>query len=150
MRIKIKRKKDRKAPDGENRHAQWQLPYRWVALGTLAAYGSVGEAGMAHAQNVSNGAAHSEAQSPAPIPTRRFDIPPGPLEMVLESFGSVSGLQVQFAKEGLRSLPSGGISGVYTVDQALKRLVSGAGVTYRFTSENTISVELATVPASVE
>ena len=131
MRIKIKRKKDRKTPDRQDRHSPWQLPCRWVALGTLAAYGSVGEAGMAYAQNVTNGAAHSEAQSPAALPTRRFDIPPGPLEMVLESFGSVSGLQVQFANEGLRSLPSPGVSGVYTVDQALNCVVSGARARHR-------------------
>ena len=149
MRIRIKRRKDRNKED--KRKGPWPLPYRWVALGTLAAYGSVGEIRIAQAQDGgANPPAHSEAQSPATLPARRFDIPPGPLETVLEAFGNVSGLQVQFSKEGLRSLSSPGVSGVYTVDQALKRVVAGTGAAYRFMSPDAVSVELASVTASVE
>jgi catecholate siderophore receptor len=137
MRIRIKRKKN----TGRGK-APWAGPYRWVALGTLAAYGSVGDAWLAPAQNA--------PQSKAALPTRRFEISAGPLETVLDAFATASGLQVQFMQDGIRAVQSPGVSGIYTPEQALRKLLAGTGVTFHFASEDKVAVDLATVTGSVD
>jgi|GEM_PF-3610484 len=74
--------------------------------------------------------------------TYRFDIPSGTLEEVLIAFQKITGLQVVFVSEDIRTLQSPGVSGVYTSEQALKQLLSKTGVTYRFTKSNTVTLEL--------
>ena len=137
MRIRIKQRKNK----GRGK-AQWAGPYRWVALGTLAAYGSMGDAWLAHAQNAQ--------QNEAALPARRFEISAGPLETVFDAFATASGFQVQFMQDGIRTVPSPGVSGLYTPEQALRKLLAGTGVTFRFASEDKVAVDLAAVAGSVE
>jgi catecholate siderophore receptor len=82
--------------------------------------------------------------------TQRFDIPPGPLEMVLVTFQKLTDLQALVPDEKLRAIPSPGVSGVYTVDRALAQMVAGTGVTYRFSGPKIVTMELEGVAASVE
>src|SRR5262245_47752566 len=49
--------------------------------------------------------------------TQRFDIPPGPLETVLVAFQKLTGLQALVPNEEMRTIPSPGVSGVYTVEK---------------------------------
>ena len=141
MRIRIKRKKNK-----QKGKAQWPAAYRWVALGTLAAYGSLGDARLAHAQN----AAQGPSQRNAALPARRFEIPGGSLETVLEVFSDSSGLQVQFAQDGIKAVQSPGVSGIYTPEQALRNLLAGTGVTFRFAPEDKVIVDLEAVAGSVD
>ena len=138
MRIRIKRKKNKQKGNG-----QWPAAYRWVALGTLAAYGSLGEARLAHAQNAAQ-------QKNAALPTRRFEISGGSLETVLEAFSDSTGLPVQFAQDGIKAVPSSGVSGLYTPEQALRKLLEGTGVTFRFATDDKVIVDLESVAGSVE
>ncbi len=50
----------------------------------------------------------------------------------------------------MNSLPSPGVSGVYTVEQALKQILAGTGITYRVTAAETVTLELQGLAASVE
>src|SRR4030095_1438155 len=50
-------------------------------------------------------------QQPQPL---SFDIPPGPLETVLKSFERLTGLTVVFTDDGIRTLPSPGVTGAKT------------------------------------
>ena len=52
--------------------------------------------------------------------------------------------------EKLRTLPSPGVSGVYTAEKALAQILAGTGVTYRFSGPKIVTLELEGVAASVE
>jgi catecholate siderophore receptor len=82
--------------------------------------------------------------------SRRFDIPPGPLETVLATFQKLTDLQALIPNEKLRTIPSPGVSGVYTVENALAQILAGTGVTYRFSGPKIVTLELEGVAASVE
>src|SRR5262245_61323224 len=81
---------------------------------------------------------------------QRFDIPPGPLETVLATFQKLTDLQALIPNEELRTIPSPGVSGDYTVENALAQILAGTGVTYRFTGPKVVALELEGVAASVE
>ncbi|WP_077963415.1 TonB-dependent receptor [Ensifer adhaerens] len=61
---------------------------------------------------------------------RAFDIPSQPLASALNAFGRQSGLQVTLAAATSQGLRSATVSGTFTVDQALARLLSGTGISY--------------------
>jgi catecholate siderophore receptor len=82
--------------------------------------------------------------------TQRFDIPPGPLETALATFQKLTELQVLVPNEKLRTIPSPGVSGVYTAERALAQILSGTGVTYRFSGPKIVTLGLEGVAASVE
>ncbi len=70
---------------------------------------------------------------------RAFDIPAQPLGSALTAFGQQSGLQVTFdaaIASGLRSAP---VAGSLAPEEALRRLLSGTGVTYSFIDARTVT-----------
>ena len=79
-----------------------------------------------------------------------FDIPGGTLESVLLLFQRTSGLQVVIPNEGMRSLSSPGVSGRYSPEQALREILRGTGVSYRFSDKRTVILEIQAGPAEVE
>jgi len=84
------------------------------------------------------------------IQTYRFDIPAGPLADALSAFEGVSGAKVATGASLTQNLTSPGVSGVFTVAQALHQLLSGTGLTARLTAANTFSLEIWIAPESVE
>jgi len=82
--------------------------------------------------------------------SQRFDIPPGPLETVLATFQKLTDLQVLLPNDKLRTIPSPGVSGVYTIEKALAQILAGTGVTHRFSGPKIVTLELEGVAASVE
>ncbi len=125
-------------------------PRYWMAVGTLAAYTAAGTRpdAVAYAQQL--GGVPQAAHEAGALPARRFDIPAGPLDTVLAAFGTASALQVDVALEAIRTVQSPGVSGLFPVEEALKGLLAGTGVTYRFTSPNSVSLELRVLRQSVE
>ena len=101
-----------------------------MAVGTLAAYSAVGSGETALAQEESrfNPASKSGSQIQA-LPVRRFDIPAGPLRDVLPIFEQVTQLHVEVADPAALDVQSTGVSGVYTAEEALKRLLTGTSLT---------------------
>ena len=83
-------------------------------------------------------------------PAHKFDIAPGPLDDVIEAFKKVTGLQISFSTEGIALLPSPGVKGDYTEDQALRQILAGTSVAYRFTAAKSISLELQKVVETVD
>jgi catecholate siderophore receptor len=84
----------------------------------------------------------------SPVPSRQppasvtFDIPPGPLDTVLKAFEQATGITVQVSEDGIRTLPSPGVVGVRTPEQALHALLIGTGVGYRFSRPDRVSLDL--------
>ena len=73
---------------------------------------------------------------------RRFEIAAGSLGDVLNAYQTAAGWKVVLLKEGIRDLSSPGVSGSMTDEQALKRLLTDTGVTYRFTDAQTVTLDL--------
>ena len=125
----------------------WPVAYRWMAMGTLAVYTACGcRIVTATPFSDPQGAA---SQSPAPQ-LRRFDIPAGSLSAAMDAFHSATGLQITFATDGLRTLPSPGAAGMFTVDQALARVLEGTGTSYRYASPTALVIELKSASTTVE
>jgi hypothetical protein len=55
---------------------------------------------------------------------------------------------VTFADEGLKKLLSKGVTGIYAPEQALKMLLADTGAGYRFSSADSVTIQLATVATS--
>jgi catecholate siderophore receptor len=132
----------------------WPVTYRWVAMGTLVAYSAIGAKyiGNANAQVLSAPATPTSGRqdTKGSRPVRRFNIPAESVGDALSAFEAVAGVGVSTRQAGLRAIPCGGISGLYTPEQALDKLLANTGLTYRFTSPTTVLVEIGKVASSVE
>ena len=80
---------------------------------------------------------------------RPFDIPAGSLDSAISAYESATRIHVTFTNEGIRSLASPGIRGLYTDEQALIRLLDDTGVAYRFTADKAVTLRLASTSTSV-
>jgi catecholate siderophore receptor len=119
-------------------------------MGTLAAYAATGTGRMALAQkNLSAGERPPTSSQIQALPVRRYEIPAGTLEDVIPAFEAASGVKITVAQEGILHLYSPGVSGVFTVDEALKKLLSNTGVTYRFLAINRVRLDLEATSTSV-
>ncbi|WP_274541242.1 MULTISPECIES: TonB-dependent siderophore receptor [Methylosinus] len=78
------------------------------------------------------------AQSSA---SRRFDIPAGSLSRALAAFGRQAGLQVAYRPAIAAGLRSPGASGELSPGAALGRLLSGTGLSYRFSGAGAVTIE---------
>ncbi|HEX3744229.1 MAG TPA: TonB-dependent siderophore receptor [Bryobacteraceae bacterium] len=140
----------RKNPMQKRNPANWPVAYRWVAMGTLLAYSATGVRHVALAQTAPPAKNTGRERAPGAQPSWRFEIPGGALDAVLPAFSQVTGLNVSVAREGIRSLASPGVEGLYTADRALQKLLAGTGVTYRFTAFTGVVLDLAGVANSVD
>ncbi|HEY9448411.1 MAG TPA: TonB-dependent siderophore receptor [Gemmatimonadaceae bacterium] len=91
------------------------------------------------------------AQSPSAtrLATRSFEIPAGTLRDALSAFTRATALTINDPKGVVGDQQSSGISGVFTADEALRRLLAGTGVTYRFTSSRSLQLDLGPLPEPV-
>ena len=76
---------------------------------------------------------------------RDYDIPAGPLDEALIRFIDSSGVFLAGNAALASGLQTEGLTGRYTVDEGLARLLTGSGLRYRFTSANTVTLERAVV-----
>ncbi len=83
-------------------------------------------------------------------PPIRFDIPPGPLDGVLTIFRRVTGAEVMLSEAGLLTLPSPGVVGLLTTEDALARLLAGTGVGSRAVAPGRFLLELRTAGEAVD
>jgi catecholate siderophore receptor len=60
-----------------------------------------------------------------------FAVPAGMLEDVLAAFKQVTSLEISLSDAGINTLQSPGVSGVFTAQQALERILEGTGVVFR-------------------
>ena len=82
-------------------------------------------------------------------PALRFDIPAGLLRDVIATFERVTQLHVSFAQVALGDIQSPGVTGVFTPEQALTRLLEGTGATFAMSGTDRVNIELAAVRESV-
>ena len=123
----------------------------WMAMGTLAACTVLRTEESAAAPKPRGAYQTTYPQdSSRVVQVRRFDIPAGTLDSALKTFESVTGFRIVLTNEGIGNLASPGVSGTFTTDQALQRLLTGTGVAYRITAPDTITLELRGPSGAVE
>lgn len=85
------------------------------------------------------------AQSAQADTTQRgtFDIPAQSLASALTLFGRQSGLQIAADSELIAGLQTQGLQGSFAVEEALRRLLAGTALGYRFTSAGAVALERA-------
>ena len=83
-------------------------------------------------------------------PVQRFEIPPGPLADVLEAFTAATGIGVLLPVDSMRAISSPGVSGLFTPERALREILSGTGVAFRFMSPDTVILEFRIADQSVD
>ena len=72
---------------------------------------------------------------------RTFAIAAQPLGTALVRFSETTGIQLFFDASVARGLNSPGASGTMTAEEALRRLLAGTGLVYRFTNPTTITLQ---------
>jgi catecholate siderophore receptor len=80
----------------------------------------------------------------------RFDIPAGSLEAAVKAFEESAGWAVTFVKDEMGTTESPGVTGLYTPEQALEKLLSGTGLAFRSTAAKTATIDVKPVDVAVE
>ncbi|HET8781823.1 MAG TPA: TonB-dependent receptor [Pyrinomonadaceae bacterium] len=80
----------------------------------------------------------------------QFQIPADTLESVITKFQTTADIQVIIPNDAMRSLASPGVTGRYSPEQALREILRGTGVSYRFTDKKTVILEIHAQAESVE
>jgi catecholate siderophore receptor len=143
--VKLRVRKSRIREVGSSPSTGAAVRPHWLAVGTLAASTLLGGRLPALAREgvradfAGDGPAGALASAQ---PVLRYDIPAGPIEACLAAFETAAGLKLTFPMEAIRGLPSPGVSGVYTAEQALRKLLEGTGVTYRWTGQDAVALQL--------
>jgi len=70
-----------------------------------------------------------------------FNIPAQDLDRALTSLADQAGVRLFFPSGGISGVQASAVQGEMTVDQALGQLLSGTGYTWRFTEDNTVTIE---------
>jgi hypothetical protein len=89
----------------------------------------------------------SSAQDP---PARRFEIAPGPLKTVVATFTDLTGVKIILVGDAIADVQSPGVSGLFTIERAIERLLTGTNITYRFTAPQAVELRLAGTTETVE
>lgn len=74
---------------------------------------------------------------------RQFNIEGGPLDAVLNRFALEAGIDLSVSTDLTRGKTSPGLQGRYSVEQALRTLLAGSGLSYRFAGENRVTLVAA-------
>jgi catecholate siderophore receptor len=111
-----------------------------MTAGTLLAYSAVRPAPQALAARIDT--SPGGAGPAAALPVRRFEIPAGPLGAVLEAYRAASGVRVRVPDPALLQIPSGGVTGVLPVEAALRQILAGTSLGFRFASSDTVDLTL--------
>lgn len=86
----------------------------------------------------------------APQESRQIDIPAGPLDAALRAFSTLTGIAITMSPDLVAGLTSPGVSGRLTPSQAIAQLLQGSGLTFRFTSPTSLTLELRVRSAQVD
>lgn len=138
--------------DRSTRRSPWMVMTSALVAATAALAGTATPAGALPAA----GAAPKNAP-PAPARDKSsadaiytFDIPAGPLDATLASYRRVTGIAVRLTLNDIGSLPSPGVKGRFTADEALQRLLEGTGVGAKFLGTESVVLDLRASGESVD
>jgi catecholate siderophore receptor len=144
---RIKIKKNKREREKNRRGAKY-----WVAVGTMAAYTTFGsDAGFkVYAQQDRPAPkVHSSGQTQG-LTVRRYDIPPGTLDVVLAAYQKTAQLNVTVPRDSMLGIWSPGVAGLYTPQAALQKLLTGTGISYHLSGPDKATLEVQGMATAVE
>jgi catecholate siderophore receptor len=115
---------------------------KWVGLAAVGAYAAMGRFdALAQTAGTQGGIAPVLA---AQLPVRRYAIGAGPLDAALQQYRAQSEvkLELEIPLAKLATMRSAGVTGLYSNDVALRLLLDGTGLSFRFAGQDTASVGL--------
>lgn len=77
----------------------------------------------------------------AQVEPKQFSIAPQSLDAALAAFSAVTRIQVLTSGEVTQGLTSPGVSGSMIPEEALRHLLAGTSLTYRFLNADTVTLE---------
>ncbi len=86
------------------------------------------------------------AAAQAAAATRSFQIPAGALADALDAFGEQSGLQILYRPELAENIGAAALQGEYGIEDALRILLAGTGLSYHFLGNDTVALRAAVKP----
>ncbi len=123
-------------------------PKYWIvaisAIGVLVAYCP------ANSHNIVLGKATRNDATVEAQQLITFNIAAGSLETVLAAFQKTTGIQVVIPNDGMRTVESPGVKGRFSSEQALREILRGTGISYRFSDRQTVILEIFANTESVE
>jgi len=133
----------------------WEVRTGWkplarLATGTVLAVAM--QAGFAQQQlSAVGGTEDAITAAPAKALVRRFKIPDGQLDQAIDAYRAQSGVAVKLTvtQAQVATFQTAGITGVYDNDAALKALLAGTGLSYRFDGPAQVEIGLQST-ASVD
>ena len=131
-------------------HHRRRGPRYWIvaigAMGALIAYCP------ANSHNVVLGKARLDDKTTISEQQRQilFDIPADTLEAVITKFQKLADFQVVIPNDAMRTIASPGVRGNYSAEQALREILRGTGISYRFTDKRTAILEIHADSEQVE
>ena len=84
---------------------------------------------------------HQIAQADEAGPLQDFDILAGDLQAALLQFSQAVDLQLLYSADLTAGLQTQGVQGSHTPEGALQLLIAGTGLDFRFTNDNTVTLE---------
>jgi len=113
-------------------------------MGALAAYAAMGSGETALGATKATGSGSASGDPAANLPVKRFDIPAGGLGDGIKVYEQATGLFVDVAlPEGtLAGFKTKGVVGLHTVEEALRLLLDGTGLSYTVQDSSTMVVGL--------
>jgi outer membrane receptor protein involved in Fe transport len=115
-----------------------------LGLGCIAGQAAIGQAAIGQAAT-----AASDTQA------RTYNIAAQTLGTALQEFAAQAGLQLLFSESDVAGMRTGGLSGSFTKDQALERLLAGSGLAFEFPKSDAViirrpgsSADSSSVPAA--
>ena len=124
-------------------------PRYWIvaigAMGVLVAYCPAKSHNVVLGKALTNDKTVTEVQRQIV-----FDIAPDTLEAVLAKFQKMVDFKIVIPNDAMRTLASPGVSGRYSPEQALREILRGTGISYRFTDKLTAILEIHADAESVE
>ncbi len=124
---------------------------QWLTVSTLAAFtfAGAGKPALAQKQDASSSSSQN-TQYLDGLPVRRYDLAPGNLDDVVKEFQRVAGVTTEFSDRTATQVWSPGVSGVYTATQALDKLLTNTGITYRVAENKTIKLSVRSIQTVIE
>ena len=96
---------------------------------------------LSPAQGLATSGTVSTQRAQAAGETQALDIPAGPLATSLNALSRAAGLTLAVDPAQVAGKTAPALSGIFTPQQALERLLAGSGLRYRFTSDTTVTLE---------
>ncbi len=149
LKMAFSKKPEISKKDKSKSSAEWPETFRWLATGALVVYTAMGVQIVKPAYAQGSQVPAGQSQS-AGSRVYQFNIPAGSLDDVIDAFETLTGLEIELARTGLSRIPSPGVQGSLSVDQAIERLLQGTGVVSRYRNSTTLVFDLQSAASSVE